>query len=104
MLHQVGPESARCSASERIAGLRRQQRQKYRNRRKPMSPAEVLQMMNEKGVKFVGLRPADARGREQHVTVPASKVDESFFEDGKVCDGSSLAGWKGIDESDMILL
>ena len=69
-----------------------------------MSPAEVLQMMKEKGVKFVDLRLTDTRGKEQHVTVPASTVDESFFEDGKMFDGSSIAGWKGINESDMILL
>src|SRR5690606_27202699 len=43
-------------------------------------------------------------GKEQHVTVPAHTVDESLFEDGKMFDGSSIAGWKGINESDMILL
>jgi len=69
-----------------------------------MSPAEVLQMIKDKGVKFVDLRLTDTRGKEQHVTVPASTVDESFFEDGKMFDGSSIAGWKGINESDMILL
>jgi len=61
-------------------------------------------MVKEKGVKFVDLRLTDTRGKEQHVTVPASTVDESFFEDGKMFDGSSIAGWKGINESDMILL
>ena len=69
-----------------------------------MSPAEVLQMMKEKGVKFVDLRLTDTRGKEQHVTVPSSTVDEGFFEDGKMFDGSSIAGWKGINESDMILM
>ncbi|HEX6992567.1 MAG TPA: glutamate--ammonia ligase [Gammaproteobacteria bacterium] len=69
-----------------------------------MSPAEVLQMIKDKGVKFVDLRLTDTRGKEQHVTVPVSTVDESFFEDGKMFDGSSIAGWKGINESDMILL
>ncbi|MBN1239078.1 MAG: glutamine synthetase beta-grasp domain-containing protein, partial [Gammaproteobacteria bacterium] len=69
-----------------------------------MSPADVLQLIKEKGVKFVDLRLTDTRGKEQHVTVPASTVDESFFEDGKMFDGSSIAGWKGINESDMILM
>jgi glutamine synthetase len=69
-----------------------------------MSPAEVLKLIKEKGVKFVDLRLTDTRGKEQHVTVPAKVVDEGFFEDGKMFDGSSIAGWKGIQESDMILM
>jgi glutamine synthetase len=50
------------------------------------------------------LRFTDTRGKEQHVSIPASQVDEDFFEDGKMFDGSSIAGWKGINESDMILM
>ena len=69
-----------------------------------MTPAEVLKLIKDKGVKFVDLRLTDTRGKEQHVTVPARAVDESFFEDGKMFDGSSIAGWKGIQESDMILM
>jgi len=69
-----------------------------------MSPADVLSLIKEKGVKFVDLRLTDTRGKEQHVTVPAHQVDDSFFEDGKMFDGSSIAGWKGINESDMILM
>jgi glutamine synthetase len=69
-----------------------------------MSPAEILKLIKEKGVKFVDLRLTDTRGKEQHVTVPAKVVDEGFFEDGKMFDGSSIAGWKGIQESDMILM
>ena len=69
-----------------------------------MSPADVLNLMKEKGVKFVDLRLTDTRGKEQHVTVPAHTVDDGFFEDGKMFDGSSIAGWKGINESDMILM
>ena len=69
-----------------------------------MSPAEVLKLIKEKGVKFVDLRLTDTRGKEQHVTVPAHTINESFFEDGKMFDGSSIAGWKGISESDMILM
>jgi glutamine synthetase len=69
-----------------------------------MSPADVLKLIQEKSVKFVDLRLTDTRGKEQHVTVPSHQVDESFFEDGKMFDGSSIAGWKGINESDMILM
>ena len=68
-----------------------------------MSPAEVLKFIKEKGVKFVDLRFTDTRGKEQHVTVPSHQVDAGMFEDGKMFDGSSIAGWKGINESDMIL-
>ena len=66
--------------------------------------AEVLKLMKEKEVKYVDLRFTDTKGKEQHVTVPARLVDEGFFEDGKGFDGSSIAGWKGIQESDMILM
>ncbi len=69
-----------------------------------MSPADILKLMKEKDVKFVDLRFTDTRGKEQHVTVPSHTIDEGFFEDGKMFDGSSIAGWKGINESDMILM
>ena len=65
---------------------------------------DVLKLMKEKEVKFVDLRFTDTKGKEQHVTVPTRMVDEAFFEDGKGFDGSSIAGWKGIQESDMILM
>ncbi len=69
-----------------------------------MSSADVLKMIEENGVKFVDLRLTDTRGKEQHVSVPSHIVDEAFFEDGKMFDGSSIAGWRGIHESDMILM
>ncbi len=69
-----------------------------------MTPADVLSLLKEKEAKFVDLRFTDTRGKEQHVTVPARVIDEGFFEDGKMFDGSSIAGWKGINESDMILM
>ncbi|MDE2148791.1 MAG: glutamate--ammonia ligase [Gammaproteobacteria bacterium] len=69
-----------------------------------MSGKEVLKLIEEKSVKYVDFRFCDTRGKEQHVTVPASTVDESLFTDGKMFDGSSIAGWKGINESDMILM
>jgi glutamine synthetase len=69
-----------------------------------MKAADVLKMMKEQGVTFVDLRFCDTKGKEQHVTLPAHAVDEGFFEDGKMFDGSSIAGWKHINESDMILM
>jgi glutamine synthetase len=69
-----------------------------------MSPADILKLIKEKDVKFVDLRFTDTRGKEQHVSVPSHTIDEGFFEDGKMFDGSSISGWKGINESDMILM
>jgi len=69
-----------------------------------MKAADVMKLMEEKGIKFVDYRFTDTRGKEQHVTVPVSQVSEDVFEDGKMFDGSSIAGWKGIQESDMILM
>ncbi|CAK0779109.1 glutamine synthetase [Gammaproteobacteria bacterium] len=69
-----------------------------------MSPADVLKTMQEQEVKFVDFRFTDTRGKEQHVTVPAKTVNEDAFTDGKMFDGSSISGWKGIQESDMILM
>jgi glutamine synthetase len=66
--------------------------------------AEILKIIEDNGVKFVDFRFTDTHGKEQHVSVPAHTVDESVFEDGKMFDGSSIAGWKGINESDMILM
>jgi len=66
--------------------------------------AEILKMIKDNGVKFVDFRFTDTHGKEQHVSVPSHTVDESTFEDGKMFDGSSIAGWKGINESDMILM
>ena len=69
-----------------------------------MKPAEVLSLITEKEVKFVDFRFTDTKGKEQHVTVPAHAIDEDVFEEGKMFDGSSISGWKGINESDMILM
>ena len=69
-----------------------------------MTPADVLKLIKEKEAKFVDLRFTDTIGKEQHVTIPTRLVDEGFFKDGKMFDGSSIAGWKGINESDMILM
>ena len=61
-------------------------------------------LIKEHDVKWIDLRFTDTKGKEQHVSMPISEIDEDFFEIGKMFDGSSIAGWKGIDESDMILL
>ena len=69
-----------------------------------MSAGDVLKMIKDNDVRYVDFRFTDTRGKEQHVTVPAHTIDESIFESGKMFDGSSIAGWKGINESDMILM
>ncbi|WP_113907593.1 glutamate--ammonia ligase [Aliidiomarina celeris] len=69
-----------------------------------MSIETVMSMIEEEDVRFIDLRFTDTKGKEQHVTIPVSQIDEEFFEDGKMFDGSSIAGWKGINESDMVLL
>jgi len=65
---------------------------------------KTLKMINENNIKFIDLRFTDTRGKEQHVTIPARVADEDFFNQGKMFDGSSIAGWKDISESDMILM
>ena len=69
-----------------------------------MSGSEIMKLLKEKDVKFVDLRFTDTRGKEQHVSIPAHTVDDDMFKDGKMFDGSSIAGWKGIQESDMVLM
>ena len=69
-----------------------------------MGAKKVLNLIKDNDVKYVDFRFTDTRGKEQHVTVPASTIEEELFEEGKMFDGSSIAGWKGINESDMILM
>jgi len=61
-------------------------------------------MIKDHEVKFVDLRFTDTKGKEQHVSIPVSQADNNLFKDGKMFDGSSIAGWKGINESDMVLM
>ena len=61
-------------------------------------------MVKENEIKFVDFRFTDTRGKEQHVTVPVSVFDEDKFTSGHAFDGSSIAGWKGIEASDMLLM
>ncbi|ANS84094.1 glutamate--ammonia ligase [Vibrio scophthalmi] len=69
-----------------------------------MSVENVLSLIQENEVKFVDLRFTDTKGKEQHISIPSHQVDADFFEDGKMFDGSSVAGWKGINESDMVMM
>lgn len=66
--------------------------------------ADVMKMIQEHEVKFVDFRFTDTRGKEQHVSVPISAFDEDKFTSGHAFDGSSIAGWKGIEASDMLLM
>ncbi|HKJ63086.1 MAG TPA: type I glutamate--ammonia ligase [Hyphomicrobiales bacterium] len=68
------------------------------------SANEVVQKIKDQDIKFVDLRFTDPRGKMQHVTMTASEIDESAFADGIMFDGSSIAGWKVINESDMTLM
>ncbi|RXR00369.1 glutamate--ammonia ligase [Vibrio cholerae] len=69
-----------------------------------MSVENILSLIQENEVKFVDLRFTDTKGKEQHISIPAHQIDADFFEDGKMFDGSSVAGWKGINESDMVMM
>ena len=66
--------------------------------------ADVLKIVKENEVKFIDFRFTDTRGKEQHVTVPVSAFNEDKFVSGHAFDGSSIAGWKGIEASDMLLM
>lgn len=69
-----------------------------------MAAADVLKMIQDNNVKFVDLRFTDTRGKEHHLTVPAHAFNVDKFEDGFAFDGSSIAGWKSIQASDMLLM
>jgi 3-(hydroxyamino)phenol mutase len=66
--------------------------------------ADVMKMVKENEIKFIDFRFTDTRGKEQHVSVPVSAFDEDKFTSGHAFDGSSIAGWKGIEASDMLLM
>ena len=69
------------------------------------SPAETLiKKMKDEDIKFLDLRFTDPKGKLQHVTFHSEMVDEDLFEDGTMFDGSSIEGWKDINESDMVLM
>jgi glutamine synthetase len=66
--------------------------------------ADVMKLVKEKECTFVDFRFVDTKGKEQHTTVPISAFNEDKFESGHAFDGSSIAGWKGIEASDMLLM
>jgi len=69
-----------------------------------MSADKLLKKIKDENIKFVDLRFTDPRGKMQHVTFHSDLVDEDLFQDGTMFDGSSIGGWKDINESDMVLL
>ncbi|MCB1364693.1 MAG: type I glutamate--ammonia ligase [Rhodobacteraceae bacterium] len=69
-----------------------------------MSNEDVLRLIRDEDIEFVDIRFTDPRGKLQHVTVVADLVDEDFLEEGFMFDGSSIAGWKSIEASDMKLM
>ena len=68
-----------------------------------MSSSDVLKTLKDKEIEYVDLRFTDPRGKLQHVTMDAKIVDDDMLNEGIFFDGSSIAGWKAINESDMIL-
>ena len=68
------------------------------------SAKDVLKAIKENDVKYVDFRFTDPRGKWQHVTFDVGMIDEDIFAEGTMFDGSSIAGWKAINESDMLLM
>ena len=68
-----------------------------------MSSTQVLKLMKDKEIEYIDLRFTDPRGKLQHLTMDATIVDDEMLNEGVFFDGSSIAGWKAINESDMIL-
>ncbi len=66
--------------------------------------SDILKEIKDNDIKFVDLRFTDPKGKLQHVTMDAEKMDDDAFADGVMFDGSSIAGWKAINESDMVLM
>ncbi len=69
-----------------------------------MQIKDVLKLIEDEDVAYVDVRFTDPKGKLQHVTLDRDLVDEDFFEEGFMFDGSSIAGWKSIDQSDMKLI
>jgi len=69
-----------------------------------MSADAVLKMIKDEEAAYVDIRFTDVRGKLQHVTIDVDLVDEDFLEEGFMFDGSSIAGWKSIENSDMKLM
>ena len=65
---------------------------------------KILKLIEENEIEWVDLRFTDPKGKWQHLSMVASAIDEDMLNDGFMFDGSSIAGWKAINESDMILM
>src|SRR3990167_11330039 len=65
---------------------------------------QIKKLIKENQIEFMDLRFTDLRGKEHHVTLPLTKLNEDIFEYGKAFDGSSLCGWQEINESDLLLM
>jgi glutamine synthetase len=65
--------------------------------------SDVIKQIKEQGAKYLDLRFTDVKGKWQHLTMDGTVVDEEMLNDGVFFDGSSIAGWKAINESDMVL-
>ncbi len=68
------------------------------------SASEIVKKIKDEDIKFLDLRFTDPHGKMQHLTMDVSQVDEDMFADGVMFDGSSISGWKAINESDMNLM
>jgi glutamine synthetase len=71
---------------------------------KKLGPADVLKMVQDNNIRFIDYRFMDFPGLQQHFTVPAAELEEDVFEEGLGFDGSSIRGWKTINESDMLVM
>lgn len=69
-----------------------------------MEYTEIKSLIEANDLKFADLRFVDTKGKEQHISLPIDVVTEKFFNEGKLFDGSSIGGWRGIDKSDMLLM
>ena len=71
---------------------------------KDFGPKDVLKMVEDEGIRFIDYRFMDFPGLQQHFTVPEGELSEDTFEEGIGFDGSSIRGWQGIHESDMLVM
>ena len=68
------------------------------------SSADIIKKIKDEEIEYLDLRFTDPRGKLQHVSIIKDGVDEDLLDDGWMFDGSSIAGWKSIDKSDMKLV
>lgn len=66
--------------------------------------SKTLKLIEEHGIRWIDLRFTDSHGKEHHVSIPKGEVNDELFEQGKMFDGSSIDGWKSVNDSDMVLL